>query len=610
MAKEIYEFNPDDAYRFAHEQGIPAHKSNGQLHFHHCPYCHGGQHNHDKNTFAIDLKTGQFNCKRSSCGVKGNMLTLAKDFNFSLGTNVDEYLHQRKSFKRLPPGKPTTKPAAVKFLESRGISKETAEKYNIGLKKGDSSVLLFPFYDENDVLTMIKYRQINFDKSKGGSKEWAEAGCKPILFGMNHCNFDNKTLIMTEGQLDSLSLSEVGIENAVSVPNGAKGFTWVPYCWNFLVKFDELIVFGDHENGHITLLDEMKSQFRGRIKHVREDDYKDCKDANDILRKYGKDALRQAVEQAVPIDNPRIIRMADVQDVDLLEKEQFLSGFKWLDRILGGFYFGQLVVVTGERGKGKSTLVSQLATFVVSAGYKVLFYSGEMDDTQVKKWFMQQAAGNRNIIKVEDENRGWFYQVNKDVSPQIVQWFEDKVMLYNNKFVSEEEEEENLLTTLECAIQQYGCRVLIVDNLMSAITDDMEADMNRQQTAFVKKLALLSKQYDALIFLIAHPRKGDEGRITNDSIAGSGNITNLADVVIQYGSIPKDKVADAEDVMNRNLTVLKNRLTGRTDFDGITLYFDEPSKRISESEGQFDWEIGWESTDDFDPVFDMEIPFD
>ena len=81
---------------------------------------------------------------------------------------------------------------------------------------------------------------------------------------------------MTEGQLDSLSVAESGIENAVSVPNGKNGFTWVPYCWDWLQNFDTLIVFGDCERGSITLLDDMRRRFRGIVKAVRQQDYRGC----------------------------------------------------------------------------------------------------------------------------------------------------------------------------------------------------------------------------------------------------------------------------------------------------------------------------------------------
>ena len=70
---------------------------------------------------------------RASCGVSGNMVTLAKDFDFSLGNTFDEYYRPRKQYKKLKtPEKPITpKPKAVEYLESRGISEEVAKIYEI-----------------------------------------------------------------------------------------------------------------------------------------------------------------------------------------------------------------------------------------------------------------------------------------------------------------------------------------------------------------------------------------------------------------------------------------------------------------------------------------------
>ena len=171
-------------------------------------------------------------------------------------------------------------------------------------------MLVFPFYDEKGRLQFVKYRKTDFDKSKDRNKEWCEANCKPILFGMKQCNEVFDRLIVTEGQLDSLSVAAAGIENAVSVPTGAKGFTWVPYCYNWVSKFSEIIVFGDCEKESITLLDDMIRRFPCMIKHVRLEDYKGCKDANEILQKYGADAVKAAVENAIPVPVDRVLPLS------------------------------------------------------------------------------------------------------------------------------------------------------------------------------------------------------------------------------------------------------------------------------------------------------------
>lgn len=603
----IYEFQADDAYRFVHEIGAIAKPSGNELKFDRCPYCLGGSGSKkDRGTFSINLRTGQFKCLRASCNAHGNMITLAKDFDFSLGTDVDEYYNRKKQFRNIhKKEKPISKPAAVAYMESRGISEEITKKYNITTQKDQDNILVFPFYDENNILQFVKYRKTDFNKNKDRNKEWCEKDCKPILFGMNQCDMSNKTLILTEGQIDSLSVTESGIANAVSVPTGAKGFTWIPYCWDFLSQFSKLVVFGDFERETISLLDEMQKRFNGTITHVRPQDYRGCKDANEILQQYGKEAVRYAVDNAVQVQNPKIKKLADVKRVELSSMRKISTGIESLDRILGGFYFGQVVLLTGERGFGKSTLVSQFGTFAINEGYNTMFYSGELMDWYFKAWIEYQIAGDRNINALASNLGYKSYSVDRNVLPELEEWYSDKAYIYDNGII-EEDEEETLLETLESSIMQYDCRVLVIDNLMTAISDDITSDLYRQQTRFVRKLTILAKRYDVLIFLIVHPRKSNGSEFGNDDVAGSSNITNLVDVVMRYGK-SKD---DHQDSNTRILQIYKNRLTGRTNREGIRLYFEESSKRISDKENFFDWELGWENHDFRNLRDDEDIPFD
>lgn len=321
----LYDFQREDAERFAREQGARVRTRGDELEFQRCPYCNGG--GKDKFTFSINLKTGAFKCLRASCGAHGNMITLHKDFNFSLGTEADAYYGDGyKHFRSIHRKQraETTSPA-VEYMRTRGISQAVTESYGITTQKANDSILVFPFYDADGILRFVKYRNTEFTPGNG-SKEWCEANCMPILFGMDHCNPDKKTLIMTEGQIDSLSVTEAGFENAVSVPTGKNGFTWVPFCWDFLNQFETLIIFGDHERDEITLLDEMRVRFNGTVKHIRPEDYRGCKDANDILRKFGKDAIRDAINNAVPVEVAEIKQLADVERVDLSTMKKFSSG--------------------------------------------------------------------------------------------------------------------------------------------------------------------------------------------------------------------------------------------------------------------------------------------
>lgn len=607
-----YEFKESDALEFARASGIKTKQRGDELQFLYCPYCNGGK-NRDKYSFAINMLSGQFKCLRSSCSVSGNMLTLAAEFSwFSLGNDVEAYYQtgrQKKyrRFSQMQTIKP--KPAAITYLESRKITAATAEKYQITVQSKHENVLVFPFLDEKGTLQFIKYRKTDFNPTVDKGKEWCEANCKPILFGMYQCNLDNKTLIMTEGQLDSLSVAESGIENAVSVPNGKNGFTWVPYCWDWLQNFDTLIVFGDCERGSITLLDDMRRRFRGIVKAVRQQDYRGCKDANELLQKYGRDAVKKAVDQAEVLPLQQVKDLADVRAVDLFSLPKIPTGIKSLDRVLsGGIYLGQTVILTGKRGEGKSTLGSQLLANALNDGNTVLAYSGELQDYFFKRWIDFQIAGKHNVIDKAESNGTINYTIPKEKVKKISAWYQGRAYIYENQTLTDDEPAE-LIETIEKAVQQHGIKLVLLDNLMTALDVGMSVDLYRAQSKFVDKLVKMAKRQQVAVILVVHPRKNSSGADDNDSVSGSADITNKVDVVMTYKrdkDLPEDQ---------RLLTISKNRLTGKlaTGEKALTLYYDKTSKRISDTDVSFTVPYGWEEdTDGFisiDQIEQMEIPF-
>lgn len=579
----FYQFKKEDAYEFARMIGAKTTLRGDELQFDRCPFCNGGDHK-DKKTFSINMRSGAFKCLRSTCGQHGNMITLSRCFKFSLGRDVDAYYgtisYADKRYRTFKEKHIEAKPAAIEYLASRGIPENIATEYEITVDKNDASTLVFPFRDENGELRLFKYRNTKFKKGDKGSKEWCERDCKPILFGMSQCTGAG-TLVITEGQLDSLSCSAAGIPNAVSVPFGKNGFTWFPYCFDFMLRYQKIVVFGDNENGHITLSDEIASRFPKKTLVVRSEDYQGCKDANDLLQLHGPEALKRAVERAEPIADNRIKKVADVQPKDIEGIPGIMTGFKSLDELLGGkIRLGQLVILTGRRGDGKSTLGSMIAVNALNQGFKTFFYSGELTDYLFRNWIDRQIAGK--MISLTDEK-------DKETELLLDQFYGDKAFIYDNSFLEDRDEDEQtaLLDAMEVAIVQYGCQFLVVDNLMSALTAGPQADIYRAQSDFVGKLVRLSKKYNIIILLIAHPRK-QNGTLGNDDISGSADITNKADIVLSYGRIEKKRgEEDAPDDM-RALHVLKNRLNGKLTKDGgIQLVFHEKSKRIAESTSEF-----------------------
>ena len=604
-----YEFKPDDAYGFARHVGILCKERGDELFFKTCPYCKPRATRGNVNTFSINLKTGQHKCLRASCGVSGNMITLARDFDFSLGTEIDEYYAPKKKYRELPqPKEPVIpKPEALQYLESRGISEEVAKRYEITVQTKNPNILVFPFYDEVGKLKFVKYRKTDFDKTKDDNKEWCESKTKPILFGMKQCDTSFKRLVIVEGQLDCLAVATAGINNVVSVPTGAKGFTWVPYCWNWLCKWEEIIVFGDYEKGSISLLDELSKRLKTKIKHVREEDYLDCKDANEILLKYGKEQVIKCVENAIPIPIENVIDLADVKDVDPYSIEKIPTRIQEVDKLLcGGLIFGCVNLITGKSGKGKSTLASQILGNAIDCGYNVFAYSGELPNFLFKSAIDFQSAGPQNVI---EENRGEYVRryVRKSAKEEIEEWYRGKCMLYDRTMVNDED--TDLLKTIEQMIISQNVRVILIDNLMTMISQtNVKGSKLDSQSNISHKLEDMARFYNVCIILVAHKRKdsGIDDEDMDDSIRGDSDIVNSAGVIIHY-NVNKDEVD--MDEFPRIIAVTKNRVFGRTNYNGWKVKFDEKSKRIYGNNDDPDYLLGWNKSDGFVQTEYEESPF-
>lgn len=577
-----YEFQEKDLYGLAQKLGAETKRKGDELFFKWCPYCHGD--GHDKDTFSVNLSTGLYKCFRSGCAKQGHFIQMARDFGYPLDIG-----NAPRKYRELPQKPIVVKENAVKYLDSRGISRMVTEKYHITTQKENPKILVFPFYDENSVLRFVKYRKTDFDKSRDKNKEWCESDTMPILFGMDQCNnFDY--LVITEGQIDSLSVVESGILNAVSVPTGAKGFTWVENCWDWINKFPEVIVFGDCEKDKITLVDELSRRLQCKIRVVRKEDYLGEKDANAILQKYGPEAVREAVINAEVLPVNHVKRLAEVESVDLNKLPKITTGISNLDRVISGLFFGQVILLTGKRGEGKSTFMGMIIAEAINQSYKVFAYSGELPDYHFKRWLDLQIAGPHNMTTNYNEFSEPVYSLSDDVIQRINQWYYDQAFLYDNNAI-DGDEYESLLDTVEKSIQRYGINLVCIDNLMTAIDVSSAESQYIQQSQFVRSLKQIAVKYNVVVVLVAHPRKTQGEVSDNDAVSGSSDITNRVDVVMSYAKNSE------EDNPGGKIFVMKNRMTGKLALkeNAVSVAYDPVSKRIYSPSGGPNVKYFWEA---------------
>ena len=316
------------------------------------------------------------------------------------------------------------------------------------------------------------------------------------------------------------------------------------------------------------------------------------------------------IEQPAP-DGKEWLNMEDIQYLDMKNLAAIPTGHEGFDRKALGFILGEISIVSGLNGSGKSSWLNCISLNAIQRGFKVAMFSGELMKEKVKIWLNQVAAGREFVKKVYGYDD--FYYVPKDVTAKIDGWTKDKIFLYDNKYGRNW---SRLLESIKTVVEQKNVNLLILDNLMTLDLDAFSGDKNEKQSSFVNSLADLAKQANIHIILVAHPRKSLTF-LRREDIGGSGDITNLADNVYIIHRCNKDFEKRAPEFLGQDevnkitqydgysnvVEVCKNRFVGSV--DNIFGYYYEPeTKRFMESKTEH-VVYGWNP-----PAIQQDMNFD
>jgi replicative DNA helicase len=498
------------------------------------------------------------------------------------------------------------------YFATRKISKETLDYCNIGQDKNGN--IIWKFFDENDVLLTIKLRPARKIK-EGEDKEWylPNYDNTPILFNMNRTDYTNGPLVITEGQGDTLSIIEAGYYNVVSVPGGSQNTKWIEVCYDWLEKFDQIIIWSDSDESGIKMRKEVVSrlgQWRCKYVEIPEDlnqNNKEIKDANAILFKYGKQIVLDLIHNAQEIPIYGVSNMATLDDFCIETAQGIYTGLESLDDILYKFIFGNVLVITGKRGEGKSSFVNQILVCEgLQQGYDSFIFSGELSAPVLKTWINVTMAGAENV-----EMKGKFIHVIKtSAKKKMEEWYDNRIWIYDDK---KSNKAEDILDKAISVTRKYGTKIWILDNLLVMDIGSKDTDVYEKQKDFMTKLIGLADLYNVLIALVIHPRKSQNGiEIGADDVGGSGALTNLPQYVLttkRFNEKEKQGIKDGKGNYKKGsepieedvaITVLKNRYVGK--IGEIRLYFDYRSRRFFTNTKNLNKRYKWDN-DNKAPLF-------
>ena len=574
-----------------------------------CPY-----HNEDTASFIYNKKSYCFHCFGCNTTVDIIDVLMQKGYTFLdaakyLFEQADvQYSFGEKNVKtkrnyKYPQEEPLNdRRNVIQYWGKRGISKNVIDYLDIREDKNGNGV--FNFYDTNDVLTMVKYRPAK-SIEKGQPKTWCQKGSDttPLLFNMNRVN-TSKPLLITEGETDCASAIEAGYYNTVSVPLGAGNLHWIEENWEWLNAFDSIIIWSDNDEAGIEMRKE--SIYRlgtWRTRYIDTPPFFEkegtrripLKDVNDCLQIGGKEFVIKLISDAKDIPVKSVVDYSEIEELDISQMDGVTTGIKPLDNELLKIFFGTLTVLSGRPGSGKTSIIDQTIARTIDDNKSVFLFSKEMPERMSANWFNTIIAGRRNMIEKTSGDGRKYYVIPYSTQKKMQSYYNKKLFIYRD---DEPNDVESVMRSAEECVRKFGCKLIVLDNLMMIDLNCSESDKNTAQTNLINSLIKFAAKFNVAVVLIAHPRKTQDTNsdIEMYDISGTSNIINLAMRSIGLRRVSKKEKDDSKSKWHKYdvvLTVIKDRLLGKADFQ-LGLWYDLTSRRFYTDYAEYDAKFAWD----------------
>ncbi|HET7180279.1 MAG TPA: DnaB-like helicase C-terminal domain-containing protein, partial [Chryseosolibacter sp.] len=217
----------------------------------------------------------------------------------------------------------------------------------------------------------------------------------------------------------------------------------------------------------------------------------------------------------------------------------YTSGIGGLDKVLGGFFFGQLTVHGGSHKSGKTMAVIKIACEAANQGGKVCVWPGEDNADDFKyKTAVHLAGYDGTEIRTSSVTGTEYAVVIDDYVNRIDCFLHDKIFFLDKRSGMTE---QDLIENFTLAFRRYGCDTFIVDNLMKLVNAKESSNTNVRQAQIVDALSNFAKEYKVHVHLVVHTNKSGDflEPPSINNISGTKDIANLADRVILWWRIPE-----------------------------------------------------------------------
>lgn len=317
-------------------------------------------------------------------------------------------------------------------------------------------------------------------------------GGDSVLFAPNGIK-PEQTILIVGGELDALSCAVAGWANVISPTTGETA--WADSATAQLEACEDIVICFDSDDagrkGARMLADKLGAR-RCRLGAWPPG----VKDANEALCRLGAAFDVGAIvtaAKAAGVDE--IVRVRDLRGEFLAEltgasPRGISSGWPALDNLIGGIREGEVTLITGDTGSGKSTFASALALNLAKAG-GVFFAPFELGARrQVAKWVRQTAGAPPDSL-----SRGEV-ETALDKLESLPIWI---LKRYGSISI------EAVKNTVGFCVARLGVKFIILDHLHFMVKEGPEE--RAELDGMLKALAQIAVDTRASIFVLAHPRQ-------------------------------------------------------------------------------------------------------
>lgn len=510
-----------------------------------------------------------------------NWLGIERPARFS-----DKGFGERKAYTRPPKPRCAAPRGRVQdyLCEDRNVPGEILDRYRIG---EDGDTIVFPFLLPDGTLAMAKTRKAE----DGAAPKPTAANCEPVLFGWQAIPANAREIVITEGEIDALSMAAYGYP-AMSVPfgggTGAKQ-QWIENDFDRLDRFARIYLATDMDKPGDEAAEEIANRL-GRHRCLRV--MLPRKDANECLvHGVPKAEIDRAIAEAVDLDPEGLSRPSGFADA---VKHLFwpapgeLVGYRTpYGKLNEGaspklmFRPGEVTLWSGASGAGKSQILSDCIVDLVKQGARVCLSSLEMQAKQTLKRMVKQTVGtDRPTVAAIDVALGWL---------------DDGLLIYEHVG---KKGADGLIEVFEYARAKYGCDQFAIDSLMRM---GLAADDYAGQEKVMFRLVDWTLANGVHLHVVAHSRKGerDRGAPETEDIKGAMEIgANASNILTVWRNrrLEEDIRTAESDEVRRSLeekpgVILNVAKQRHGDFEGkVGLWFDQASYRYRSSYDRHGWD--------------------